>query len=266
MSDLYQPHTHTIGPGDGEELITVHDLGGLTEPEIRQVVAGEPGTPGQDGTEGPRGPDGPQGPPGSTGSVGAPGSQGPAGNTGPQGSTGTKGSTGAAGAKGATGARGPAGTSASNDLESSSSRFNSEAIFHTDAKIVPHSRSFLGGLSSSGKVLKVLTTRTTFKSNFGWQQGKILVTAHCHFPKASGSATIEAAFYIDGNMSGRVTAFAVSGDSLDFAVVGRTHSSETVRGPVDIELRLTVKSGGCTFGGDGYTAYTFMQQRVDGMS
>lgn len=91
MSKLFQPHTHTIGPGDGEELITVHDMGGLTEPEIRQLVASEPGRMGQDGMIGPKGDQGIQGVPGSSGSLGAPGLTGPTGITGGIGATGAPG-------------------------------------------------------------------------------------------------------------------------------------------------------------------------------
>jgi len=52
MPDLYQPHTHTIQPGAGEELISIHDLGGLTESEIRQLINAA-AAPCGDGTDGP---------------------------------------------------------------------------------------------------------------------------------------------------------------------------------------------------------------------
>lgn len=89
-----EPHSHTEGPDVGEVLITIHDLDGLNETEIRQIITSEPGTPGQDGETGPTGPAGVQGAPGTPGADGEPGPAGTAGATGPQGPAGADGTDG----------------------------------------------------------------------------------------------------------------------------------------------------------------------------
>lgn len=94
--DPTEPHSHTLGPGEDETFVTIHDLDGLNETEIRQIINSEPGEPGQDGDPGPIGPEGPQGVPGTAGADGDTGLQGIPGATGPQGPAGEDGADGSA--------------------------------------------------------------------------------------------------------------------------------------------------------------------------
>ena len=95
-----------IRNNNGNIIIDVSLLRGLTG------ATGPKGATGAQGIQGPKGDTGPQGPKGDTGATGpkgatgAQGIQGPKGDTGPQGPKGDKGDTGATGPKGATGAQG----------------------------------------------------------------------------------------------------------------------------------------------------------------
>jgi len=183
MSHLYQPHTHTIGPGSGEELITIHDLGGLTEPEIRQLA-------GADGV----------------GGVGGVGPVGPAGVAGPAGATGARGVTGAQGQKGDTGADG------------STSIVDASKFFAMDADDSPPVN--VTAWKGADAVLDVLNQNVSWPT--GWGSAQLVVYTDSQLASSIGASQFTAQMLVNNVQWGRVqTGSFADGEEGHFAIGGR---------------------------------------------
>jgi hypothetical protein len=235
MAELYQPHTHTIGPGPGETLITIHDLSGLTEPEIRQLIDEEPGTPGQDGAGGPQGPIGPQGVPG------APGADGTA-------------QTGPTGPVGPTGPQGPAGQ----DGDGATSLSNLMRLAGGDTKVSSSSVQ-----AAQGPNAELILADIAVDWPLGWAAGQILVYTDTVLADVVSDTQMVGEIIIDGQSVDQVdTGVFVAGQDGMFSVAG---VKAGLFGSFNITIKFTLPSSASIAGGFSshrYTTWHYILERT----
>lgn len=229
MAHLYQPHTHTIGPGEGEQLITIHDLGGLTEPEIRQLAV----SASEDGA------------------VGAVGPTGPRGGTGPSGSTGANGNTGESGARGPAGADGAQGDPAS--------IVNAGAFIVIDGGDAHVGDTAIGAIHGTGAKIDLLKMTVPWPS--GWNSGACLVATDSQLAGAKGDTQITGTLTVAGSANAVSTGQFQEHQEGHFSVARKTHSI-TAAFEIRLEMRLGDSGNSAGFKAHRFTTWEYILIRT----